>query len=420
MTSTPASHPALRVLRNPGYQRLVCGGMLYSLGQLMEQITVGWFVLQTTGSVFLTALAWAVRALPNLLFGSIGGAIADRYARNRVLAVTAIVRALNVCAMAAVVLVGDGQALLILALVVVSGLGNTTQLASTQALAVDNADPGDLAHAISTLAFAARAMGALGVLAGGFVLAALGSGWTLLLAAVPLLGAAVLFGSVPSKPGSGVTESGNLLTDVVEGFQALSRIPAVTRLLALMAITEILGFSYNAFMPVIADRILGLGAEGLGALLSAAALGSMAGVGVLSAVRASEGRGRLLLVVVIVFGLLVAALPLSTAFLLSLAVVALIGAAAALIDTVQHALLQRSVDDHLRGRVLGAWNVSIGLGLLGPVLLGALAERIGVASAMAIAGISLALIGGLCFLSGPLKALDASQSPSVSGRVVPD
>jgi nitrate/nitrite transporter NarK len=137
--------------------------MLYSLGQLMEQLTVGWFVLQTTGSVFLTALAWAVRALPNLLFGSIGGAIADRYARNRVLAVTAIVRALNVCAMAAVVLVGDGQALLILALVVVSGLANTTQLASTQALAVDNADTGDLAHAISTLSFAARAMGALGV-----------------------------------------------------------------------------------------------------------------------------------------------------------------------------------------------------------------------------------------------------------------
>lgn len=120
------------------------------------------------------------------------------------------------------------------------------------------------------------------------------------------------------------------------------------------------------------------------------------------------------------FGLLVAALPSSTAFLLSLAVVALIGAAAALIDTVQHALLQRSVDDHLRGRVLGAWNVSIGLGLLGPILLGALAERIGVASAMAIAGISLALIGGLFFRSGPLKALDGPRSPSVSGHVAPD
>jgi MFS family permease len=399
-------HPALRVLGNPGYRRLVGAGMLYSLGQLMEQITVGWFVLQTTGSVFLTALAWAVRALPNLLFGSIGGAIADRYARNRVLAVTAVVRALNVCAMAAVVLLGDGQPLLILCLVAVSGLGNAAQLASTQALAADNAEPRDLAHAISTLSFAARSMGAVGVLASGFVLAALGSGWTLLLACAPMLGAAVLFGSVPSKPGSGAARSGNLLSDVVEGFQALSRISSVTRLLALMAVTEILGFSYSAFMPVIADHILGLGAEGLGALLSAAALGSMTGVGVLSIVPVSGGRGRLLLVVVVVFGLLVAALPWSTLFALSLGLVALIGAAAALIDTVQHSLLQRSVDNHLRGRVLGAWNVAIGLGVLGPVLLGALAERIGVAPAMGIAGVCLALIGGLCFFSGPLRRLD--------------
>ena len=76
-------------------------------------------------------------------------------------------------------------------------------------------------------------------------------------------------------------------------------------------------------------------------------------------------------------------------------IVGAVGAMAAMVDALEWMLLQASVDKRLRGRVLGAWNLAVGWGWIGPVVLGALSEWIGVGSALALSGVSLALIGAL-------------------------
>ena len=83
----------------------------------MERTAIGWFVFDLTGSVFLTALAWSARSLPNLL-GPITGAIADRYPRGRVLALSAAGRGAVVLVMALVIFSAGGSVLPLLALVV--------------------------------------------------------------------------------------------------------------------------------------------------------------------------------------------------------------------------------------------------------------------------------------------------------------
>ena len=67
----------VELLKIAPYRRLVIGATLFAFGQWMERIAIGWFVFDTTGSVFLTALAWSLRTIPNLVFGPVGGAIAD-------------------------------------------------------------------------------------------------------------------------------------------------------------------------------------------------------------------------------------------------------------------------------------------------------------------------------------------------------
>ena len=109
-------------------------------------------------------------------------------------------------------------------------------------------------------------------------------------------------------------------------------------------------------------------------------------------------KGPMLLGAVSLFGLLLVALAVSRSFLLSALVVGGIGAMAAMIDALEWMLLQASVDKRLRGRVLGAWNLAIGWGWIGPVALGALSEWIGVGSALALSGALLALTGGLVAL----------------------
>lgn len=376
----------------PAFRRLWAAGVLFSLGQWIERTAIGWFVLDLTGSVFLTALAWSIRTIPNVLLGPIAGALADRYSRRVLLAANASVRAATVTVLGVVTLGDEVAVLQILVLVGLSGVTMTVQTAALQSLAGDVAGPGRLASAVSLISFGARSVGAVGALASGFLIAGIGASGTFLLAAAPLVLGALLFASVPSPPRA--PSNAKLSADVLEGLQTIVRVRVVGLLLGLMVVVEILGFSFNSLLPAIADSLLGVGPEGLGTLMSGAALGSMAGTAFLAFAYRSQ-KGPMLLGVVSLFGVLLVGLAASRSFLLSVVIVGAVGAMAAMVDALEWMLLQASVDKRLRGRVLGAWNLAVGWGWIGPVVLGALSEWIGVGSALALSGVSLALIGAL-------------------------
>ena len=101
------------------------------------------------------------------------------------------------------------------------------------------------------------------------------------------------------------------------------------------------------------------------------------------------------------FGGLIIALSQATILWVSLVIVAGIGGAAGCIDALEWMLLQASVDARMRGRVLGAWNMAIGWGWIGPIVLGALAERFGVGSALLLSGGLLAAIGLAVSVASP-------------------
>lgn len=386
------SGSAIEPFRVRAFRRLWVGAVLFSFGQWMERTAIGWFVLDLTGSVFLTALAWAVRTVPNLVFGPVAGAIADRYSRRMLLVVNSLARALTVSLLGLVAL-GEPSVVEILVLVAVSGLTMTLQLAASQSLAAEVAGPGRLASAVSLLSFGQRAVGAAGALSAGFLISGLGAANTFLLAAPPLLLGALAFAAV-STPARTPSTS-RLSADVVEGIRVVFRVRIVGLLLGLMIAVEILGFSFNSLLPAVADGLLGVGPEGLGTLMSAAAIGSMAGTALLAAIAERARQGRMLLAVIGLFGVLLVLLSLSRLFVISVLIVTGIGAMAAMVDALEWILLQASVDERLRGRVLGAWNHAIGWGWIGPVVLGALAEGIGVANALALSGALLAATGAL-------------------------
>ena len=400
-TEVPApGEGRLAPLRRAAYRRVWLGAVLFSLGQWMERTAIGWYVLDLTGSVFLTALAWAVRSLPSLLFGPISGAIADRYPRGPVLAFNTALRALAVGVLALVV-AGGRDVVEILLLVALSGVTATVQLAASQSLAAETAGPGRLASGVSLLSLGQRSVGAIAALSAGFLLDGVGAAATFGLAALPLLLASAAFASVRTTPRPAATT--RLTADVLEGVRVVFRVPIVALLLGLMIVVEILGFSYNALLPAVAERLLEVGPRGLGTLMAGAAVGSMLGTAALAALAHRGVRGVLLPIVIVSFGLLLGGLAVSRSFILSVGICAGIGAMAGLVDALEWTLLQASVDERLRGRVLGAWNHAIGWGWIGPVALGALAEGVGVQGALLLAGGLLALAGIASFASAALR-----------------
>ena len=378
------------------------GAVLFGLGIWMERLAIGWFVLDETGSVFLAALSFAIRTVPNLVLGPIGGAASDRLPRARVLTATALVRMAAAALMSLVVFADVATVPLLLGLVFVTGSTLAFQNTALQPLQAEIVGPARLGNAISLTSFGQRSIGVAGALTGGVLLSWLGPAPTFLVGALPLAGAALLFARV-RPPERRPRRETRFAAEVVEGLLLLVRTPMVRLLLGMMILVEILGFSYNGLLPAVAERVLEVGPGRLGVLTAGAAVGSMLGTAFLVFAADRLRRGLMLIGVFLTFGALLVVLGNSTLFWLSLLAIAGIGASAAMVDALEWILLQDSVPDELRGRALGGWNFAIGWGWIGPITLGAIADATSVPTALTLSGtallasalVALALAGSL-------------------------
>jgi hypothetical protein len=135
----------------------------------------------------------------------------------------------------------------------------------------------------------------------------------------------------------------------------------------------------------------------------------MGGTLILVATANRATRGRLLLAVFAVFGVLLMLLGASQIFVVSLGIVAGLGATSAMVDALEWIMLQTAVPDHLRGRALGGWIFAIGFGWLGPISLGALAEVTSVSWAVATGGGLLVLVALISTVVAPRLSRGASR-----------
>ena len=371
--------------RVPRFRRVWLGAVLFALGFWMERLAVGWFVLDLTGSVLLAALSLGIRAIPNLVLGPVGGAVSDRLPRGRVLATTALVRAIAVALMSLVVIVDVATVPLLLALVLVTSSTLAFHITSLQALQAEIAGTTRLGNAISLTTFGERAVGAVGALGGGALIGWIGPEPTFLAAALPLAGAAVVFAGLrlPARP---PVARAHLFREVLDGLRLLAGTPVVRLLLGMMIAVEILGISFASMLPAVAELVLEVGPERLGVLTAGVAAGAMFGTALLVFTIDRLPRGLMLVGVFVTLGLLVVVLGNSTTFWLSVAATVGIGASAAMVDTLQWIMLQVNVGAGVRGRALGGWNFAIGWGWIGPLALGAVAEAAGVPVALTLSG----------------------------------
>ncbi|MDA0271392.1 MAG: MFS transporter [Chloroflexi bacterium] len=385
----------LASFRVPGFARLWIGAVLFSMGQWMERVAIGWFVFDVTDSILLTAVSFSVRSAPAIILGPIAGAVSDRYPRGRVLAMTAAALGSVVLLVAAMVFLDRVTLVALFLLIAMSGSGMSFSTTALQALAGDLVGREGIANAISLTSVGQRAVGVAGALSGGALVGLIGPGPTFLLATLPFAAAAFTYAGIPIPVRAAGSRSASFFSDVVDGLRTVLRIPVVALLLAMMVLVEIVGFSYQSMLPVVAERVLNVGPSGLGGLFAASAVGSMLGTMLLTAISGRRRQGMVLVAACGAFGVALISLGVSTFYAVSIVAALCVGAAAAMVDALEWILLQKSVPDELRGRVLGAWAVAIGFGWVGPVILGGIAEVAGPQAALVAAGVVLVAAAGV-------------------------
>ncbi|MCY4639099.1 MAG: MFS transporter [Chloroflexi bacterium] len=404
-TGAPSPRPGpFASFREPLFRTTWLGAVLFGLGVSMERLAVGWFVLDETGSVLLAALSFAVRTVPHLVVGPIAGAVSDRWPRARVLAAAAVVRLVVVSLMALTVALGVAVVPLLIALAAVSGSTNAFQSTALQPLQAAIVGRERLGNAISLTSLGQRSIGVAGSLGAGVLIGWLGPAPALLAGAVPLAFAALFFARAHREQAA-PRPVARFSAEVIEGLRLILTTPVVRLLLGMMIIVEIFGFSYMGLLPAVADRVLDVGPEGLGVLTAGASAGSMVGMAFLVGAADRLRRGLILIAVFALFGALLLVVGNSTLFWLSLLACGGIGAAAAMVDTLEWIMLQDAVPAALRGRAVGGWHFAIGWGWVGPLTLGAVADATTVQAALTLGGsVLLASAGAVWLAAGGIRA----------------
>jgi len=384
--------PALTKRR---FRLYTAGHTVSVIGGWIAQVALSWLVFRLTNSIFLLGLTGFLLNIFYLLLGPVAGLAADRLPRLPMLiAIDLILAALSLW-LALMALAGVESINAYLAVAALIGVANAFEMPVRQTLFKDIVEDRALvtsAIGVSAMVFNLGRM--LGPAIAGILLVYVSEAWCFVINAVSyaaIIGAliAMRLPRAAAPAATGVRP---------EGFWAnlgvLTSFPAVRYLLPTVAAVGLFATPYVPLMPSIVAHFFDGKSSTVGILMSAAGLGAL-GSATYLALQPGYGRQiRLLTAAPLAVGLLLMAFAWSRFLPLSLLLLAALGAAALIAVNATNALLQQSVPDAWRGRVIGLYSMSFaGTAPIGGILTGSLAERIGLAATLTLNGAMIIAAG---------------------------
>ncbi len=391
LPSRPASASRLALFAEPDFRRLWHVGLVVFVVRWLETLAVAVFVYQQTGSAFLVAMMTLLRLLPMGLFGAFIGAVAERVERRSLLL---LILGVSLVTSLALLLLALGGLLAVWHLAIASFINGLSWAADNpvrRMMIGEVAGPDRMGLAMSIDAGSNNASRMLGPTVGGLLLAYGG------IEAGFALGVLLYCTALPAawrlrcRNGGGASAGRPVLARIREGMEAVRRDPRLVGTLIVTAIFNLFGWPCTSMVPVIGADRLGLGPEGIGLLASMDGVGAFTGA-VLMALFSRPAIHRhcylggilLYLVMMPLFALVPWVVPAALALFLA-------GLGQAGFAIMQATLVYLYSPPELRSRVLGLLSVCIGIGPLGFLMLGGLAEWLGApAATLAMGCIGLA------------------------------
>jgi MFS family permease len=397
---------ALRALNHRDFRLFWIGQSISSIGSWMQSVGLSWLVLELTNSPFRLGLVSALQFAPVLLFSAVAGVVVDRTPKRRLVLATQMALMLPAFALAALTWTGSVRYWHVATLAGVIGLVNALDMPSRQSFLVEMVGREDLLNGIALNSATFNSARVVGPALGGLLIARYGTAVAFLLNALSFLAvvlnlAAVRAGS-EAKPRRGTT----IREEFLDGVRYATRTPMVALILGLVFSVSTFAMNHGVLVPLFAREVLHEGVHVFGLLMASLGVGAVVGaVGL-----ALLGGGRPPLVAVVAPGLGVAlgiiALALVRHFALAAVVLFLVGVMQIVFQNGCNTIVQVTVPDELRGRVMGVYMmVFAGATPVGASLIGTIAEGGGVPTACLVGG-GLALVGVLLQLARWRRAKD--------------
>ncbi len=382
-------------LGNRGFLYIWLGIVFTSAGIWMEQVALSWLIYQMTDSPFLLGALNAMRALPFLFFGPVGGVVADRFDRRALMLGSQYVILALYAALVLLLFLDRIEPWHLFAFTIGSSTAWCFNHPVRQALVPLLIGREQLVNAIALQSFGFNVTRVAGPALGGILMATVGGTGTFLLVTLTWVAVIAVTYLIPIPAHPARTEETSMWQDLVEGVQYVRRDSVILGLLLVGMVPVVFGMTYQSLMPVFARDVFGLDARGLGELLSATGIGAVVSALAVASLGGFRGKGWLILGSGVSLGVALVGFALSSDYVLSLVLLVLVGACSMATTTLTSSMIQMATPQEYMGRVMSIWMLDRGLMPAGSFAAGALAEAFTGPLALAVMGVACALLVGL-------------------------
>jgi len=375
------------------FRLLWVGACTSSIGTWMQEVAQSWLVLQISGSAFWLGLDAFLGDIPIFLFSLVGGVIADRMSRRRLLLASQLVQMSCSFSLALLILLGIVQVWHILVLSFIVGTALSFGGPADSALVPTLVDKEDLPNAIALNSIQFNLARVIGPVLGGIALTSLCPSWCFSLNGVSFI--AVIISLLLLRPSFQPEKtSESILTSMKQGFGFIRKHGAMEGLIALAFCMTALAIPMITFLPVFAKDVFHAGPTTYTILLASSGIGSVAGALTVAAMGNIANKGRIALLMLICLGAGMTAFAQSKTLWWSCFLLFLSGAALIAAFAMISSLVQLITVNEMRGRVMSIYNVAFRGGMpFGSVLSGWLVPKFSAPTVIAVNGLLLVVLG---------------------------
>lgn len=373
-----------RALAERDFRLYFSGQALSLIGTWVQQVAMAWITYRVTGSAFMLGVIAFSGQIPSLLLSPLGGMLADRMDRRKLLAVIQLVGMAVAVWLGVVSYTASFSATVLVVAAVVLGVSSAIEMPTRQSFILQTIH--DRSHATNAIALNSIAFNGarlVGPAVAGAVLALIGETACFAVNAVSYI--AAIYTLLVMRPR--VIDQHRRGGSYREALQYLESFEPARWLLVTVAAASLCAAPMMTFMPVYAKDIFRGGPDTLGLLMGASGLGAVLAGLYLANRTAVVGLGERIGAGCLAIGIASLVFSYNPFFPVALPVLAVSGASTIIVITASNILLQHLVPEHLRGRVMALFTMSfLGMLPLSALLAGALAQVAGVQLVFVIAG----------------------------------
>jgi MFS family permease len=396
----------VKSLHHRNFQLFFSGQLISLIGTWMQTVAESWLVYRLTGSSLLLGSVAFASQIPVFILAPIGGTIADRHNRHRLVIATQCSAMVLAGIYAFLTLTNRIQVWHIFVLAALLGVVNAFDIPARQAFIADMVGREDLMNAIALNSSMFNGARVVGPAVAGILVAKIGEGWCFAANSISYIAVITGLLLMNVRRPELRTNTKSALENMLEGFRFVRNTGPIKALLLLLGLVSLVGIPYAVLMPIFADQILHGGARGLGLLMGATGVGALIGALTLAAKQGLKGLGKWVATTSICFGLALIAFSFSRTFWLSALLLVPVGLTLMVQMASSNTLIQSMVPDQLRGRVMAVYSMMfMGMAPFGAFFAGAIAQKIGAPWTIAAGG--MACIAGSAVFASKLSSFRA-------------